>query len=87
MSEDSLMEFPCHFSVKAFGEKDADFEDIIFNLVKAHVTELERGDLSYKLSSNGRYISVTVNIIARSQAQLDAIYNDLTDHGAVLMAL
>lgn len=84
---DTLLEFPCRFSIKAFGEKDTGFEDTVFELVKAHVPELERGDLARKYSSTGRYVSITATIVARSQAQLDTIYRDLSGHDAVLMAL
>lgn len=87
MSDPTLLEFPCRFPVKAFGEKDSGFESTVFALVKAHVPELEGDDLSYNVSSGGRYIAVTAHIIARSQTQLDAIYADLTDNPAVLMAL
>jgi len=87
MSKDTLLEFPCHFSIKVFGSRDTDFEDIVLQLVQPHVAELERSDLSHKLSSGGRYVAVTVHIIAQSQAQLDAIYQDLSDHSAVLMTL
>ena len=87
MSKDTLLEFPCRFSIKAFGHRDTDFEDIVLQLVQPHAAELERNDLSRKLSSGGRYVAVTVPIIARSQAQLDAIYQDLTDHDAVIMSL
>lgn len=87
MTETTLLEFPCRFPIKAFGEKDTGFEATVFGLVKAHAPELERGDLTRKLSSNGRYIAVTAHIVARSKPQLDAIYNDLSNHDAVLMAL
>lgn len=84
---DTLLEFPCRFPIKAFGEKDTDFENTVFELVKRHVAELEREHLSLKVSSNGSYISVTATITAQSKAQLDAIYQDLTDHEAVVMSL
>lgn len=86
-SDETLLEFPCRFPVKAFGDRDSDFERTVFELIKHHVPELERGDLTHKQSSNGRYISVTAHITARSKAQLDAIYTDLSSHEAVLMAL
>ena len=38
-------------------------------------------------SRAGRFVSVTAVIEARSQEQLDAIYQDLTDCVEVLMAL
>lgn len=84
---DTLLEFPCRFSVKAFGEKDSDFEQTVFELIKPHAPDLEAGDLTHKQSSSGRYLSVTAHITARSKAQLDAIYRDLSNHDAVVMAL
>lgn len=87
MPDRTLLEFPCRFPIKAFGEKDSGFENKVFALVKAHVPELKNEDLSHKISSGGRYIAVTATIVARSQAQLDAIYNDLSDSRDVLMAL
>lgn len=84
---DTLLEFPCRFPLKVFGAADGDFEAVVFELVKPHVPELERDDLSRNLSSAGRYVSVTVEIIARSKGQLDAIYTDLTASDDVLMAL
>lgn len=85
--EDTLLEFPCRFPVKAFGDKDSDFENVVFDLIQPHVPELKHSDLTRKYSSSGRYVSVTAQITAHSKAQLDAIYNDLSDHDAVLMAL
>ena len=87
MVDATLMEFPCRFSIKAFGKQDAAFEQTVFDLVRVHVPELERDDLQQKASSGGRYVSVTVTIIARSKTQLDAIYQALTDHDAVIMSL
>lgn len=87
MTDTTLMTFPCRFSIKAFGKQDAHFEQIVFDLVQAHVPELQRDDVTLKLSSRRRYVSVTAAITARSQTQLDAIYQDLTDHDAVVLAL
>jgi len=87
MSDTTLMEFPCRFSIKAFGKQDAAFQQTVFDLVRAHVPELKPDDLTQKASSRRHYVSVTVTIIAQSRAQLDAIYQDLTDHDAVVMSL
>ena len=38
-------------------------------------------------SRKGNFVSITVTITATSQQQLDAIYQDVTDHEDVLMAL
>jgi putative lipoic acid-binding regulatory protein len=38
-------------------------------------------------SRNGTFLSVTVTIDAQSQEQLDNIYNDLSNHEDILVAL
>ena len=40
-----------------------------------------------RISAQGNYVSVTVMVNATSRAQLDAIYQDLVDCEAVIMAL
>lgn len=87
MSRDTLLEFPCSFPIKAIGPQGEDFEDLVHELVKQHVPELTRHDLSCNASSSGKYLSVTAHIEAQSQAQLDAIYSDLTASEQVMMAL
>lgn len=90
MSEEqreTLLEFPCDFPIKAFGRQDDDFAERVYAIIKTHVPELQRSDLSRRASSGSKYVAITARITAQSQAQLDAIYNDLTDSGAVLMSL
>jgi len=38
-------------------------------------------------SKNGRYLSLTVTINARSREQLDALYSELSKHPMVMMVL
>ncbi|KEZ77415.1 YbeD family protein [Salinisphaera hydrothermalis] len=85
--DETLLEFPCEFAIKAFGRHGTAFEQTVYTLIKAHAPELTTGDLSSRESSGGRYIAVTASINAKSKAQLDAIYKDLSDHEQVLMSL
>lgn len=86
-NDETLLEFPCEFAIKAFGRHDTAFEQTVYQLVKAHVPELTRDDLHSRESSGGRYVAVTATIRAQSKAQLDAIYQDLTASPHVLMSL
>ena len=62
-----------------------DFAEQIFNDLDA---ELFAGEpVTVHPSSSGNYLSVTVTIEAASKAQLDRIYQDLTDCEQVLVAL
>ena len=88
-NRESLIEFPCRFPIKAMGRSDAGFDATVVQIIRAHA-ELWKGDdlpVSTNASKQGNYTAVTVVIEATSQAQLDAIYQDLTDHPDVLMAL
>lgn len=83
----SLLGFPCRFPVKAMGRHTDDFERIVRDIILAHA-ELYAGEpLRVTPSKAGNFISVTAVIEARSRAQLDAIYQALTDCEQVLMAL
>ncbi len=85
--EESLIEFPCHFPVKAMGLDCDDFDALIVSIVRKHVDDLPEGAVKNLPSKNGKYISVTVTFEATSKTQLDAIYQELSDHPLVLMAL
>lgn len=83
----SLLEFPCRFPIKAMGRRTDRFEALVTGIVASHA-ELWPGEaVRSTLSRAGRFISVTAVIEARSQEQIDAIYQDLTSCGEVLMAL
>ncbi len=86
-AEETLFEFPCEFSVKAMGLASDDFDALVVAIVRRHVPGLGEGAARSRPSKGGRYTSVTVTFEATSKAQLDAIYQDLTDHERVLMSL
>ena len=83
----SLLEFPCRFPIKAMGKRSGEFEELINTIVLGHATLWPGEEFTTSVSSAGTYVSVTAVIEARSQDQLDAIYQELTDHELVLMAL
>lgn len=84
---ESLLQFPCDFPIKAMG-KDADgFAPSVVELVRRHAPDLRADAIATRPSRDGRYVSVTVTVQAQNQAQLDAIYRDLSSCEAVLMAL
>jgi len=85
--QETLLEFPCKFPVKAMGRLEDGFEVLVTELILVHA-EMYSGEMvTTNPSSSGNYISVTVTIEALSKAQLDRIYQDLTDCEQVLIAL
>jgi len=85
--DESLLEFPCRFPIKAFGAADEDFDALVVSLVRRHAPDLGDGTVQKRFSNGGRYVSVTVTINASSREQLDAIYRELTADSRVVMAL
>jgi putative lipoic acid-binding regulatory protein len=83
---DTLFEFPCKFPIKAMGRSIIGIEASIVDIVRRHTEEIDIVSVRTRLSSGARYIGVTITITARSKAQLDAIYMDLTAHPDVLMS-
>jgi putative lipoic acid-binding regulatory protein len=84
---ESLLQFPCEFSIKAMGKHSENFDLVVVEIVRRHVDDIREGAVTTRASNGGKYLSVTVTIEATSRQQLDAIYQGLTDHPEVLMAL
>lgn len=83
----TAMEFPCEFPIKVMGYWAEDFDALVMQIVRRHVSDLGEGAVRSRESRGGRFISVTVTIEARSRDQLDAIYRDLTRETRVVMVL
>lgn len=84
---ESALQFPCEFPIKAMGLAVYDLEIIVYDIARKHAPDLTKNAIKKKESANGKYISITVTINATSRDQLDAIYQALTDHEHVIMAL
>lgn len=80
VEEDTLLEFPCDFAIKAMGESSPDFDATVVSVVLQHVDSLAEGAVKTRQSSGGKYTSVTVTIHVTSKRQLDTIYRDLSSH-------
>ena len=85
--DDTLLEFPCRFPIKVMGANEPDFANHAVTLVSSHVDDLVEDAVECRVSRNGRFVAVTIQIQARSKAQLDAIYRSLSASDRVLMAL
>jgi putative lipoic acid-binding regulatory protein len=84
---ESPLKFPCVFPIKVMGAYDAGFENRVVGMISPHVGVITSSSVTSRTSRNGRYLSVTVTIIAESRAQLDDIYRTLTASEHVLFVL
>jgi uncharacterized protein len=74
------------FPLKAIGLNGDDFEGFVVAVVHTHAP-LSAHTVTTRLSQGGKYLAVTVSFVAESREQLDAIYQELSNSGRVLMAL
>ncbi len=89
MSEDrtTLIEFPSAFPIKIMGEARDDFAQTIVEIVLRHAPDYDAASIEMRPSSTGRYLGLTCTITATSQAQLDALYRELSGHPLVKVVL
>jgi uncharacterized protein len=78
-SNEDVFKFPCDYPIKVFGLNQPDLINTVGTIVESHVGKLHSNQISLKNSSKGKYVSVTIRIIATSRKQLDSINEDLQD--------
>jgi len=84
---DSLLDYPCEYPLKIFGLQQAGFAQAVMEVVARHDPGFQPATMEMRASKNARYISLTCTIQATSREQLDALYQELCDHPAVVMVL
>jgi UPF0250 protein EIKCOROL_00021 len=87
VSEKSLIEFPCRFPIKVMAQKDERLLPRLFEIISFHDPLLLIEDFSYRESSSGNYLGVTVWVNALNKTQLDNIYLALTGEPMVKVVL
>jgi len=87
MNEETLLEFPCTFPIKAMGKSAPDFDQRVVEIVRRHCPDIREGAVKSRPSKGGKWVSVTVTIEATSKQQLDDIYRALNAEERVVMVL
>ena len=88
MTDDAQgFEFPCDYEIKAMGLEDGRFHEVVIEVIERHCETIRMDTLRTRTSRAGKYVSVSLVIVAQNREQLDAIYDDLTAHDKVLMRL
>ena len=82
---ETAFEFPCSYPLKAFGKNSADFEVFVVSIARRHIPELDKASIKSRPSKGDRYLAVTITFTAESQAQLDALYQEMSASERILM--
>jgi putative lipoic acid-binding regulatory protein len=83
----SLLTFPCAFPMKIMGRREDGFAQLVLEIVMRHAPDFDPATIEMRSSKQGRYLSLTVTIDAKSREQLDALYSELSRHPSVIMVL
>lgn len=86
-TQTSLLTFPCHFTLKVFGNYTPTFEQMVLDLVQKHVPATTAQDIVLRNSKKGTYCALSITVFVDSQVQLDATYQELSSNKAILMTL
>lgn len=73
--------------IKVFGRNEGDFRRAALAIMRSHFSGLEEADVQERLSKAGRFVSLTITVVAESRAQLDVVYRELSGHQSVIMVL
>lgn len=80
MSSDTdrpVIEFPCHnYPVKVLGDAHEDFHSLVLEVFARHA-EICAPPAGAATSRNGRFLSLTVNIVATGESQLQTLHEEL----------
>ena len=87
VADSSPIAFPCDFPIKVMGRKQPGFAQAVTDIVLKHAPDFDVASVEMRPSRQGRYLSVTCVVRATSRDQLDALYQELCDHPAVVMVL
>ena len=80
---DHGFQFPGTFELSAMGTAETGLENELPKLLTDAGIEVLNESISWKHSSNGRYVSVRIGFRAESRAQYDAAHDALRAHPEV----
>lgn len=87
MTQKTLMEFPCNFPLKIIGKASPSFLAEITAIIRMHYPLTQDSAITFHMSEQGNYQSISAIIYALDQPTLDALYQDLSRHPNIHMVL
>ena len=80
-------QFPGTFELSAMGAAEQDLETVLPTLLLDAGIEVVQETVNWKLSSNGRYVSVRITLRAQDREQYDLAHQVLREHPEVKWTL
>lgn len=84
---ESLLKFPCDFTLKVFGLHSDEFEANVLMIIHKHAPNLSNRAIQARPSQQGKYCALSITVHVDSREQLDNIYRELSSSPHVIMVL
>ena len=85
--KDSLIEYPSLFPIKVMGVKVDGLVHAITQVAHQFDPAFDASTIELRESSGGKYLGVTITVMATSREQLDELYRTLGKHPMVRVVL
>ena len=86
-AEKSLIEYPSMFPIKVMGERVDGFVEAVTRVALHFDPAFDAATVELRESSGGKYLGITITVLATSREQLDELYRTLSTHPMVKLVL
>jgi uncharacterized protein len=85
--QESLIDYPSLFPIKVMGVKVDGLVAAVTAVAHKFDPAFDASTIALRESKGGKYLGVTITVMATSRAQLDALYHALSKHPMVKVVL
>jgi uncharacterized protein len=85
--QESLIDYPSLFPIKVMGVKTDGLVAAITAVAHQFDPAFDASTIELRESKGGKYLGVTITVMATSRVQLDTLYNALSKHPMVKVVL
>jgi putative lipoic acid-binding regulatory protein len=86
-TRESLIEYPSKFPIKVMGLQVEGFVAALVKVARHFDPSFDEATVELRPSSTGKYLGVTLIVLATSRDQLDELYRTLSTHPMVKVVL
>lgn len=84
---DTNDQFPCEFPIKVVGYANDDFQIAVLTVIHKHFPDIAEDAIVERASAEGKYLSLTITVLAQDKKQIDQIYKELSINPYVIFVL
>lgn len=77
---ESLIEYPSRFPIKVVGVNEDGFVTAMTHIAKQFDPSFDAATVELRESGGGKYLGITLTVLATSREQLDELYRTLSTH-------